>query len=145
MLNENAATDKEDTHYIVAVLHKLCSCAQLCSTNSTNPRADKTPAAPSLEFHTKKIHKNLTQITFFLSPWLNFPRRIFSPSTWSKKMAAERSEKTSHHKFPRFGFAITSTKNGNNLRHLPLRGGGVLLAVWFFCPIIGVFGPKTLF
>ena len=60
MLNENAATDKQETHYVIVVLHKLCSCAQLCSTKSTNPRADKTPAAASLEFHTKKIHKNLT-------------------------------------------------------------------------------------
>ena len=60
MLNENAATDKQKTHYIVVVLHKLCSCAQLCSTNCTNPRADKKPAAASLEFHTKKINKNLT-------------------------------------------------------------------------------------
>ena len=58
MLNENAATDKQETHYIVVVLHKLCSCAQLCYTNYTNPRADKTPAAASLEFHTKKINKN---------------------------------------------------------------------------------------
>ena len=81
MLNENAATDKQETYYIIVALHKLCSYAQLCDTNCTNPRADKTSAAASLEFHTKKIQKSLTQITFFLSPWLKFPRRIFSPST----------------------------------------------------------------
>ena len=64
MLNENAATDKQETHYIVVVLHKLRSSARLCLTNCTNIRADKTPADAGLEFHTKKIHKNLTQITF---------------------------------------------------------------------------------
>ena len=110
MLNENAATDKQETHYFV---HN-------CATQTAKTlELKKTSAAACLEFHTKKIHKNLPQITFFLSPWLNFPRRIFSPSTWSKRMAAERSEKTSNHKFPRLGLAKTSKKIPSEMEVVP--------------------------